>query len=81
MFHGLSWDSAAYFVDRLPDPQIAGYTRVDTQLRWRIAESLKVSVVGQNLLRDDHVEFNDPLQSVNSSQVARSIYGKFTWRF
>ncbi len=81
MFHGLSWDAAAYFVDRLPDPQIAAYTRVDTQLSWRIAESVNVSVVGQNLLRDHHVEFNDPLQSVNSSQVPRGVYGKFTWRF
>jgi iron complex outermembrane receptor protein len=81
LFHGLSWDSAAYFVDRLPDPQIAAYTRVDTQLRWQVAESLEVSAVGQNLLRAHHVEFNDPLQSVNSSQITRSFYGKCTWRF
>jgi hypothetical protein len=33
------------------------------------------------LLRDHHAEFNDPLQSVNSSQVKRSAYAKFTWRF
>ena len=77
----LSWDAAVYFVGRLPAPLIASHTRVDTQLTWRIAESTNLSLVGQDLLRDHHAEFNDPLQSVNSSQVKRSAYAKFTWRF
>ena len=81
LLHGLSWDAAAYFVDRLPAPLIASHTRVDTQLSWRIAESTNLSLVGQNLLLDHHVEFNDPLQSVNSSQIKRSAYAKLTWRF
>ena len=81
LLHGLSWDAAAYFVDRLPAPLIPSYTRVDTQLSWRIAESTNLSLVGQNLLRDHHVEFNDPLQSVNSLQIKRSAYAKLTWRF
>ncbi|MGD0404235.1 MAG: TonB-dependent receptor [Candidatus Acidiferrales bacterium] len=77
----LSWDATAYFVDRLPAPMIASHTRVDTQLTWRIAERMSLSFVGQDLLRDHHVEFNDPLQSVNSSQIKRSAYAKFTCRF
>ena len=76
-----SLDIAAYFVDRLPSPMIASHTRIDTQLTWRAAERMTLSVVGQNLLLDHHVEFNDPLQSVNSSQIKRSAYAKFTWRF
>ena len=81
LFHGLSWDAAAYFVGRLPAPLIASHTRVDTQLSWRIAESANLSLVGQDLLSDHHLEFNDPLQSVNSSRIKRSAYAKFTWRF
>jgi iron complex outermembrane receptor protein len=81
LLHGLSWDAAAYFVDRLPAPLIASHTRVDTRLSWRIAESTNLSLVGQDLLLDHHVEFNDPLQSVNSSQIKRSAYAKLTWRF
>jgi iron complex outermembrane recepter protein len=76
-----SWDATAYFVDRLPSPQIASHTRIDTQLTWRMAERMSLSFVGQDLLRDHHVEFNDPLQSVNSSQIKRSAYAKFTCRF
>jgi len=31
--------------------------------------------------RPDEHEFNDPFQSVNSSQVKRSAYVKVTWQF
>jgi iron complex outermembrane receptor protein len=81
IWHGLSWDVAAYFVDRLPAPMIASHTRVDTQLSWRIGDATELSFVGQNLLSDHHSEFNDQLQSVNSSLIKRSAYTKFTWRF
>jgi iron complex outermembrane receptor protein len=79
--HFLTWDTSVYFVDRLPAPSIASYPRLDTQLTWRLAEAMELSVVGQNLLRDHHPEFNNQLQAVNSSQVKRSAYAKWTWRF
>jgi iron complex outermembrane receptor protein len=78
---GLTWDMNVYFVDSLPAQQIPSYTRMDTQLTWRIAERLQFSVVGQNLLRDHHVESNDIFTSVNSSQVKRGGYARLTWRF
>jgi iron complex outermembrane receptor protein len=78
---GFAWDTTAYFVGSLPEGMVASYTRLDTQLTWRPAESWALSLVGQNLLRDHHLEFNDELQSVNSSLVKRSAYAKFTWHF
>jgi iron complex outermembrane receptor protein len=78
---GLAWDANAYFVGRLPAQAVASYTRLDSPLTWRLSESVSLSVVGQNLLRDHHVEFNDAFQSVNSSQVKRSAYAKLTWQF
>jgi iron complex outermembrane receptor protein len=77
----LTWDTNAYFVGRLPAQFVASYTRLDSQLTWRLMESVSLSVVGQNLLQDHHVEFNDTAQSVNSSQIKRSAYAKLTWRF
>jgi iron complex outermembrane receptor protein len=53
--HGFAWDLNAYFVGRLPAQSVASYTRLDTQLTWRLAESLGLSLVGQNLLRDHHL--------------------------
>jgi iron complex outermembrane receptor protein len=81
LWRGFAWDANAYFVGSLPTQAIASYTRLDSQLTWRLTESVKLSLVGQNLLRDHHAEFNDAFQGVNSSQVKRSAYAKFTWQF
>jgi hypothetical protein len=37
--------------------------------------------VGENLLRDHHLESNDLLTSLNPTQVKRSAYAKLAWRF
>ena len=79
--HGLAWDVSSYFVGGLPAQFIPSYTRLDTQVSWKLGERLGLSLVGQNLLRDRHPEFNDVLQSVNTSQVKRSAYAKLTWQF
>ncbi len=81
LHRGLAWDMNVYFVDSLPAQQIPSYTRLDTQFTWRIAERLQFNVVGQNLLSDHHAESSDTFTSVNSSQVKRSGYAQFTWRF
>jgi iron complex outermembrane receptor protein len=81
LWRGVAWDANAYFVGRLPAQFVASYTRLDTQITWRLRESTALSLVGQNLLRDHHVEFSDAFQSVNSSQVKRSVYARLTWRF
>ena len=77
----LTWDASGYFAGPLPAQFLPSYTRVDTQLRWKLAEELDLSVVGQNLLKNLHTAFSDYLQIVNSSQIKRSIYLKLTWRF
>lgn len=79
--HGLAWDASAYFVSELPIQGVASYTRIDTQLRWKLAERADISLVGQNLLNDHHLESMDQLTLVNSSLIKRSAYAKFTWRF
>jgi len=79
--HGLSWDASAYFVSELPAQGVASYTRIDTQLKWKLAERADISLVGQNLLRDHHLESMDQLTLVNSSMIKRGAYAKFTWWF
>jgi hypothetical protein len=81
LFHGLAWDASAYFIGRLPFQQVASYTRIDSQLSWKFAERGQFSVVGQNLLREHHLESLDVITLVNSSLIKRSAYAKFTWRF
>ena len=78
---GFSWDASASFVDRLADQRIPSYTRFDSVLSWQASERVWVSIVGQNLLKNQHVEFNEDLQLQQSSAIKRSAYAKFTWRF
>ncbi len=77
----LSWDASTFFVDRLVGKGVPSYTRLDTQLTWRIAEGVTASLVGQNLLRDRHIEFLDPADLESSTLVKRNAYAKLTWNF
>jgi iron complex outermembrane receptor protein len=79
--HGFLWDANAYFVSALPVQGVPSYTRIDTQLRWRFTERGELSLVGQNLLRNTHLESMDQLTIVNSSLMKRSAFAKFTYRF
>jgi len=79
--HDLGWDTSIYFVDRLPAQNVPSYTRLDTQLSWRAAERLEFRLVGQNLLKNLHIESNDTNTGVNPTLVKRSVYAKLTWRF
>ena len=81
LFHGLAWDASAYFVGRLTDPSIPSYTRVDSGLSWQFAERARLSVVGQNLARDHHVEFVDSTESAGATLMKRSAYGELSWQF
>ena len=77
----LEFDSSLYYVGRLSSMAIPGYTRLDTRLGWRATESFEISVVGQNLLKIQHFEFNSSSDVVSATQVKRSVFGKLTWRF
>jgi iron complex outermembrane recepter protein len=78
--HKLEFDTAAYYVGALVDPQIPSYTRVDARLGWRASESLEISAGVQNLLTPRHFEFGSGDLLV-VTQVGRNAYGKVTWRF
>jgi iron complex outermembrane recepter protein len=78
---GFGWDASLYFVSALPMQAVPSYTRLDSQFTWRFAERAQFSIVGQNLLLDHHLEFNDDLAAVNPSQVKRSVYARIMWQF
>ncbi len=78
---GLAWDAAAFFVNRIQDQHIPSYTRLDTGLSWQWKKSVSVSLVGQNLLKNEHLEFEDSTQSARSTWMKRSAYAKLTWRY
>ena len=83
----LAWDVSSYYVAALDhqgpsaNVRIPSITRLDSGLTWKVGERFSVSVMGQNLLRDHHLEFEDVFGSIQSGQVKRSAYAKLTWQF
>ena len=79
--HNLEFDTALYYVSGLSNLGVSGYARLDSRLGWRPTEHLELSMVMQNLLDPRHPESGSADHFANATQVKRSIYGKFTWRF
>lgn len=77
---GLRWvDSFQFNNAGVPDT-VPAYCEMDVRLSWRPIKNLEFSVVGQNLLHDQHLEY--VISSPNPrEEIARSVYGKVTWHF
>jgi iron complex outermembrane receptor protein len=71
-------DWVARYVDRLPRPRVPSYVSLDLRLGWRVTRSIELSLVGQNLLEEEHLEFIPA--SPAPRQIERSFYARFSWR-
>lgn len=62
------------------DGNIKPYVTLDLRMAWRPFKELELSLVGQNLLAQKHLEY---IQEVNTSPTAidRGMYGKISWGF
>ena len=76
----LELDLGAFFTDGRRDVGVPSHVRLDARLGWRPVEGLELSLVGQDLLEDDHLEYDVPL-FVETTRVQRSVLGKVVWRF
>lgn len=76
---GVELDAWLRRTSELPAPTVPDYTELDLRLGWHATEALELSLVGQNLLHDQHLEFRSA--SSIPEEVERSVYGKVTWRF
>jgi iron complex outermembrane receptor protein len=81
----LELDLGGRFIDSLAinnGPTVAsvpGYFELDARLAWHPTKNMEISVVGQNLLHDQHAEYGFP--TATQVQIQRSVYGKITWNF
>jgi iron complex outermembrane receptor protein len=74
-------DASLYYVDALSAEDAPSYVRLDLRLGWQPTETLEISVAGQNLLENDHIEFALPQGTSAPTQVERGVYGRLTLRF
>lgn len=84
----LEFDTALYYVAELDKARdvngalmpVNDYFKWDVRLGWRPWQGLELSLVGLNLLEDNHQEYPDS-RFYPASQIGRSYYGKATWHF
>jgi iron complex outermembrane receptor protein len=63
-----------------PTKLINGYVTFDARLAWKVHPSLELSLVGQNLLDDQRLEYLDE-GIVQPGAISRGVYGKVALEF
>jgi len=76
----LEINAGAYWVQELGNG-VPSYTRVDAGIIWRPKPGLELSLGVQNLLDNQHPEFEDSRTATNVSEVPRTVYGQLSWKF
>jgi iron complex outermembrane receptor protein len=74
-----SWelDGALRYVGPIENQSLPGYAELDLRLGWSPTTAWELSLVGQNLLHDEHAEFGAP---GTRQEIGRSGYVKAVWR-
>lgn len=75
-------DWLVYFTDGLPARGVPDHLRLDLRASHRVTSDLELTLVGQDLLEEAHVEqAGDFLAPAVPAAVPRSAYGQVSWRF
>ncbi|MGH8562809.1 MAG: TonB-dependent receptor domain-containing protein [Gammaproteobacteria bacterium] len=76
-------DAAFRYVSRIDNQQVPAYGELDVRLGWRPSPELEFSMVGQNLLHDEHAEFGalTTLGEITRREIERGVFAKLLWRF
>lgn len=79
--HNTELDAQLRWVDRLKLASgfLPSYTELNLRLGWRPVKNIEVSLVGQNLLHDQHAEYGFP--DPNRTEIERGVFGKVRWEF
>jgi iron complex outermembrane receptor protein len=76
----LEFDAEYRYVSRITNPNLLtpGYSELDLRLAWGPIPRLQISIVGQNLLHDQHAEFGTP---ASAQGIERGVFAKAVWGF
>ena len=76
---GFELDAFLRRIARLPHPEVPAYAEVDARIGWRPTPAWEVSLIGQNLLRPHHAEFQ--LAGPTREEFQRGVYVRILWRY
>jgi iron complex outermembrane receptor protein len=74
-------DVVGRYVDSIPGHDIDSYVELDARIGWRPLPRLELSLVGQNLLHDEHFEAPSSGAGEQATEVERGFYLSVSWRF
>ena len=75
----LRLDAGLRAIDDISNQQVPAYAELNATLSWQPMTNLDLSLVGQNLLHDRHVEFGAP--GPTRREIERGVYGALAWHF
>ncbi|MEI8168451.1 MAG: TonB-dependent receptor [Rhodoferax sp.] len=78
---GSQFDLWLKYTSRLSNPEVSAYTTLDMRYAFRIGRQAEISIVGQNLLDQRHLEFVGDYLPTQPSEIGRSLLIKGTWHF
>jgi iron complex outermembrane receptor protein len=74
-------DPMLRYVDSINKDSPPAYLAFDLRTAWKPLQNLEFSLVGQNLLDNQHPEFYDNTFEIRQTQIRRSIFGKVSVSF
>jgi iron complex outermembrane recepter protein len=77
----LEQDVTVRYVDQLSSLSIPSYYSLDAHIGWKPIEPLELSLGGENLLNQQHLEFIPEFINTMPTEVRRTVSGTIRWRF
>ena len=68
-------------MDDITAQNVGSYLTLDARLGWKPARNWEISIVGQNLFHDQHLEFVPEFINTSPTEVERGAYAKITYNF
>jgi iron complex outermembrane receptor protein len=72
----ITFDTTLRYVDHLFQGAVPRYIELDARVGWDMADDVEIAIVGQNLLHDDHAEFEDRIFPPPLTEIQRGVYGQ-----
>ena len=69
------------YVSELESQGVPSYVTLDAKLSWMPMDSLELSLVGRNLLEEDHLEFIEEFGASTPTEIPREVYLQLNWHF
>lgn len=79
--HDINVDAFLRYVDRVSSGNIDPYFDLNLRLAWNLSKNTELSVVGQNLLHNQHSEFEGSLFGPPQIEIERALYGMVRVKF